>query len=495
VSDEADRPVVPKKRTNKARSVAESVEERGLAKENPNQQHADRTQSRETPAPSALDRIREAARRDRRLKFTALLHHIYDIDRLRSSFYSLRRKASAGVDGVTWEHYAQDLESNLEDLSARLERGAYRAKPTRRVRIPKDGGRERLLGVPALEDKLVQRATAEVLQCIYEADFLGFSYGFRPGRKASMALDAVSVGIRRRKVGWVLDADIRGFFDTLDHEWLVKFIEHRVGDKRVVRLIQKWLTAGVLEDGKRIRSEVGAVQGGSISPLLANIYLHYVLDLWTQRWRRRSSGDVIVIRYADDFVVGFQHRKEAERYLEEVTARFASFGLELHSQKTRLIEFGRFAASNRDNRDEGKPETFDFLGFTHACGKSREGKWFVVRRWTRRKALRNKLREVYAELRRRMHDPVPEQGKYIASVVRGHCNYYGLAGNTRLIRAFRERVIYIWRRTLSRRSQRGRISWARINRLAAKYVPPARLTSTDPNGHLASLIRGRSSVR
>lgn len=493
VSDEADRPVVPKKLANEAHRAEELVEERGLAKENPNQQNADRTQRRKT-APSALERIREAARRDRRLQFTALLHHIYDIDRLRSSFHSLRRNASAGIDGVTWDQYAQNLEANLEDLSARIKRGAYRARPTRRVRIPKPEGRERLLGIPSLEDKLVQRATVEVLQCIYEEDFLGFSYGFRPGRSAHMALDAVSVGIRRRKVSWVLDADIRGFFDTLDHGWLVKFLEHRIGDNRVLRLIQKWLKAGVLEDGKRVRGEVGTVQGGSISPLLANIYLHYVLDLWTQRWRRRSRGDIIVIRYADDFIVGFQHREEAEQYLTEVDNRFARFGLELHCHKTRLIEFGRFAAERRKHRGEQKPETFDFLGFTHACGSSRRG-WFVVRRWTRRKATQHKLGEIHRELRDRMHDPMPEQGRYIASIVRGHCNYYGLPGNARLIRAFRERVIHTWRKTLSRRSQRGCVPWRRINRLAALYVPPARLKYTDPDGHLASFIRGRSPVR
>ncbi|MDH5666223.1 MAG: group II intron reverse transcriptase/maturase [Nitrosopumilus sp.] len=493
MSDEADRPVVPKKPTNKARRVAESAEGRSLAKENPNQPNTDRTQRR-PPVHRALERIREAARKDRRLRFTALLHHIYDIDRLRSAFQSLRRKASAGVDGVTWEQYAQDLEENLQDLSARIKRGAYRARPVRRVRIPKDGGRERLLGIPAVEDKLVQRATVEVLQCIYEQDFAGFSYGFRPGRSAHKALDAVSVGIRKRKVGWVLDADIRGFFDTLDHGWLVKFLEHRIGDKRVLRLIAKWLKAGVLEDGKRIRSEVGAVQGGSISPLLANVYLHYALDLWTQRWRNRSRGDVIVVRYADDFLVGFQYREEAERYLVEVTDRFARFGLELHCDKTRLVQFGRFATKARKERGQGKPETFNFLGFTHACGRSRRG-WFAVKRWTRREAVRRALCTLYQQLRARMHDPIPEQGRYLASVARGHFNYYGLPGNAHHLRTFRRRVTAIWRNVLSRRSQRGRISWSRIEWLAEAYLPPAHLKYTDPDGHLASSIRGRSPVR
>lgn len=496
MSDGADRPVRPKKPANKTLSMgrggAGGGKESGRgelepAKRGPNAASA-------TTAPSALERVRQAARRDPKQKFTALLHHIYAVERLRSAYFALRRGASAGVDGVTWQQYGQDLERNLEDLSDRLARGAYRARPTRRARIPKSGGRDRLIGVPALEDKIAQRATVEVLQCIYEEDFLGFSYGFRPGRNQHMALDAVSVGIRKRKVNWVLDADIRGFFDTLDHGWLVTFLEHRIADKRVVRLIQKWLKAGVLEDGKRTRSTVGAVQGGSISPLLANIYLHYVLDLWTQRWRKRAAGDVIVIRYADDFVVGFQHREEAERYLAEVTDRFEGFGLELNVKKTRLIEFGRFAALGRAKRGESKPETFDFLGFTHACGKTAKG-WFAVRRWTRRKSWQAKLREVRTELRKRRHQPIPEQGQYVAAVIRGHCNYYGIAGNSKAITSFRFAVVQAWRRALSRRSQKGHVPWRRMRRLIHRYCPPARVRFTDPDGHLASSIRGRSPVR
>ncbi len=492
--DESDSPVVPGKRTNKTpQGEAELVEERGLAKGNPSRQNADRTQGRET-APSALDRIREAARRDRKLKFTTLLHHIYDIDRLREAYRAIRRDASAGVDGVRWEQYGQSLEDNLRDLSARLRRGGYRAKPARAARIPKGDGRERLIGVPTLEDKIVQRATVEVLQCIYEQDFLGFSYGFRPGRNQHMALDAVSVGIRKRKVGWVLDADIRGCFDALDHGWIVKFLEHRIADKRVIRLVQKWLKAGVLEDGQRNRSEVGAVQGGSISPLLANIYLHYALDLWTRQWRRQVDGDVIVVRYADDFIVGFQHRTDAERYLEEATSRLGRFGLTLHVDKTRLIEFGRFAASKRAKRGKGKPETFDFLGFTHYCTKTRRG-WFWLGRKTKRKKRQAKLTEVQLELRRRMHDPVPEQGRYVDAVVRGHANYYGIPGNSRAIARFRIAVIRIWRKTLSRRSQKGRVPWRRMARLVERYVPRVLLKYTNPDGYLALSTRGRSPVR
>ena len=493
--DESDSPVVPGKPANEAaRAAEEPVEGRGLAKGNPREQNAFRPPSRGN-APSALERIREVARRDKRVRFTTLLHHIYDVERLRAAYGALEPRAAAGVDGVSWERYGQQLEQNLQDLSERLQRGAYRARPARRVRIPKPDGRERLLGVPALEDKIVQRATGEVLEAIYEQDFLGFSYGFRAGRSAHHALDAVSVGIRKRKVSWVLDADLRGFFDTLDHGWLVKFLEHRIADPRVIRLIQKWLKAGVLEDGKRVRSEVGTVQGGSISPLLANVYLHYVLDLWTQQWRtKQARGDVIIVRYGDDFVVGFQRREEAGQYLAELRARLERFGLALHADKTRLIEFGRFAARTRANRGEGKPETFHFLGFTHFCAKTREG-WFTVRRKTMRQRWQAKLREVAAELRRRMHQAVPEQGRYVQAVVRGHANYYGVPGNSRAISSFRLRVIRIWRRLLSRRSQKARLSWKRMAQLVRRWVPLVRLRYVDPDGHLRVMTQGKSPVR
>jgi RNA-directed DNA polymerase len=493
--DESDSPVVPGKRTNKAGDpAAECVEERGLAKGNPRGQNACRTQSR-TDVTNALSRIRKAARKDGKQKFTALLHHIYAIERLRTAYKALRPKAAAGIDGVTWEQYGQGLEENLQDLSQRLKRGAYRAKPVRRVRIPKPDGRERLLGVPALEDKVVQRATVEVLEAIYEQDFAGFSYGFRPGRSQHQALDAVSVGIRKRKVSWVLDADIRGFFDTLDHGWMVKFLEHRIADKRVIRLIQKWLKAGVFVDGKRVRSEIGTVQGGSISPLLANIYLHYVLDLWTLQWRKKqANGDLIIVRYADDFVVGFQSKPEAETYLAALEKRLESFGLHLHVDKTRLIEFGRFARSSRAKRQQGKPETFTFLGLTHFCSRTMKG-WFTVGRKTVRHRWQAKLREVKEELRRRMHDPVPKQGTYVASVVTGHANYYGIPGNSRSIGSFRIAVIRLWKRTLSRRSQKGYITWARMNRLVTRWVPLVRLRYLHPDGHLRVFTQGRSPVR
>jgi len=420
----SDGSAVPGKLPNKAvRPAAEAVEGRGPAKGNSPERIALRTQSR-AGAPSALERVRQAAEKDRRQRFTALLHHVYDLERLRTAYLDLKRDAAAGVDGETWQHYGEDLESNLQDLSDRLKRGAYRAKPVRRAYIPKADGRQRPLGVPTPEDKIVQRAVVEVLSAIYEADFLGFSHGFRPKRSQHRALDALTVGIMTKKVNWVLDADIRGFFDTLDHGWLVKFVEHRVADRRVVRLIQKWLAAGVLEGGKRIRSELGTVQGGSISPILANVYLHYVFDLWVQRWRKKQAqGDMVVARWADDFVVGFQHRVEAERFLAELRERFAKFGLELHPDKTRLVEFGRFADENRRVRGGDKPESFNFPGFTHSCAKTRAGK-FTVLRQTMRQRLRAKLKEVTTELRRRMHDPVPEQGAYLRSVVRGHIRYY-----------------------------------------------------------------------
>jgi group II intron reverse transcriptase/maturase len=407
----------------------------------------------------------------------------------------VKRDAAAGVDGETWQHYGEDLEANLRDLSVRLKRGAYRAKPVRRAYIPKADGRQRPLGVPTLEDKIVQRAVVEVLNAIYEADFLGFSYGFRPERNPHQALDALTVGVMTKKVNWVLDADIRAFFDTLDHGWLVKFIEHRVADRRVVRLIQKWLSAGVLEDGQRTRSEVGTVQGGSISPLLANLYLHYVFDLWVRRWRRKQArGDVVVVRFADDFVVGFEHREEAERFLAELRERFARFGLELHPDKTRLIEFGRFAAPDRRQRGGGKPETFNFLGFTHSCAKTRAGK-FTVLRQTMRTRLRAKLEEVKTELRRRLHDPIPEQGAYLGSVVRGHVRYYGVPMNGPALNAFRYAIGWTWWRVLRRRSQCHRITARRLRGLVARWLPSPRICHPYPLVRLGVVTQGGSRMR
>ncbi len=477
----SDSSIVPEKSPNKFCFIqdTEVMEERGLAKGSPFKQNMPRTQSR-TSVPSAFERIRQSVNKDKKQQLTALFHHVYAIDHLRTSYYALKRKAAAGVDGVTWQQYGENLEANLRGLAARLENGAYRAKPVRRAYIPKPDGRQRPIGITAFEDKLVQRAVAGVLNVVYEQDFLNFSYGFRPGRSQHQALDALTAGIMTRKVGWVLDADLRAFFDTLSHEWLVKFVEHRIADQRIVRLIQKWLKAGVLEDGKRIRKKEGTAQGGSISPLLSNIYLHYVLDLWVQWWRNHCAhGDVIIARYADDFVLGFQYRNEAERFLVELQQRLARFGLELHPDKTRLLEFGRFAISSREGRGDGKPDTFNFLGFTHICGKTRKGKFAVVRR-TIRKKWHAKLKEVYAALRLRMHDTIPEQGAYLRAVVGGHIRYYGVPLNSRAISSFRHAVRKLWLKVLRRRSQRNRVTWERVGRLARQWFPPARICHPHP---------------
>jgi group II intron reverse transcriptase/maturase len=455
--------------------VAEGREGRGLAKGNLPQQNASRTPSRKD-ALSALERVRQAAKKDKKLRFTALLHHVYSLETLRSAYLRLKREAAPGVDGETWRHYGEALEENLRDLSQRLQRGAYRAKPVRRAYIPKGDGRQRPLGVTALEDKIVQRAAVEVLNAIYETDFLGFSYGFRPGRSPHHALDALYTGLLTRNVNWVLDLDIGGYFDSISHEWLVKFMEHRIADRRVVRLIQKWLNAGVREDGKRTRMEEGTPQGGSASPLLANIYLHYVFDLWVQAWRRkRAHGDVIVVRFADDIVLGFQVRSDAERFWAELKERFQKFALELHPDKTRLLEFGPYAVKNRKGRGEGKPETFNFLGFTHICGKKRSNGRFTVLRQTIRKRLQAKLGEVKTELRRRRHDPIPKVGQWLRTVVSGHFRYYGVPMNTPALAIFRFQVGWLWQRTLSRRGQNGRVLWDRMRRLIRRWLPSVRV--------------------
>ena len=468
---QSDRPVVPTKSPNNVgQPAAEGMEGRGLAKG---------TLSRDG-ARSALARVREAAERDKTVRFTALLHHIYNIEQLRAAYFALKREAAPGVDGERWRHYGEALEENLADLSGRLKRGAYRAKPVKRAYIPKADGRQRPLGIPTLEDKLVQRTTVEVLNAIYETDFLGFSYGFRPGCSPHHALDALYAGLLTGKVNWVLDADIRGFFEAINHAWLVKFIEHRIADRRVGRLIQKWLNAGVLEDGTRTRSEEGTPQGGSISPLLGNVYLHYVFDLWAQRWRKtQAHGDVIVVRYADDFSVGFQNRADAERFLADLRERFTQFNLELHPEKTRLLEFGPYAAENRRRAGQGKPETFDFLGFTHICGKKRNGRFTVVRQ-TIRKRLQAKLSEVKAELRRRRHDPIPAVGTWLRQVVGGHIRYYGVPMNSPALAVFRFRVGWLWHRALARRSQTGHVTWERMRRLIERWLPPARICHPYP---------------
>jgi len=476
----SDRPVVPTNRSNNADGTAAEVgEERGLIKGNTNRQNASRTQSR-NDAPSALDRVRKAAKRDKKTRFTALLHHV-TIDRLRHAYLTSKKRAAAGIDGVTWQHYGEHLEENLRALHDKVHRGAYRAKPSRRVYIPKPDGRQRPLGIAALEDKILQRALVEVMNAVYESDFLGFSYGFRPGRGAHDALDALAAGLQRKRVNWVLDADIRGFFDTIDHGWLVKFIEHRIADRRVLGLIRKWLKAGVMEQGRRWQTEVGSPQGATVSPLLANICLHYVLDLWVEQWRRRQGhGDVVIVRYADDFVLGFQHHSHAQRFLLELRERLARFRLELHPEKTRLLRFGRFAVAQRKERGEsGAPQTFGFLGFTHCCGRARSGKFQLVRH-TMRKRLTGKLREVTLELCRRRHLPVVQQGEWLGAVLRGHYAYFGVPTNIDALSAFRQEITQCWRRSLRRRSQRSRLDWQRMNRLATRWLPRAHIVQPWP---------------
>jgi group II intron reverse transcriptase/maturase len=415
---------------------------------------------------------------------TALWHHVYSVDTLRDAFYGLNRKATAGVDGETWAEYENGLEANLRDLSERLKRGAYRAPPVVRTYIPKGDGGKRPLGLPTLEDKIVQRAAVRVLNAVYEELFVNFSHGFRPKRSPHTALDALYVGLQRRKINWVYDADIQGFFDAIDHEWLTKFIEHRIGDKRVIRHVKKWLKAGVLEDGQWRRNDEGTPQGGSVSPLLANIYLHYALDLWVQQWRKKQAeGDVIIVRFADDFVVGFEHKHEADRFHEALKARLARFKLTLHPTKTRLIEFGRFAARDRDQRGDGKPETFDFLGFTHICSQTRKGR-FTIRRETIANRLRAKLRVLCEQAKRRRHWTIAEVGNWLGAVVRGHNQFYGVPGNYVKLRAFRHAVVRLWRRLLRRRSQRHRTSWSHMFRLAKRWIPAVRITHPYPTERL-----------
>jgi group II intron reverse transcriptase/maturase len=470
-TEKSDTPVVPKKPPNKGKP-AEVVEERGVAKGNAGEPPAGRTQSRET-ASTGLEGIREAARRSRRMKFTTLLHHVTP-SLLVESFYDLKRNAAAGVDGVTWRDYENILYARVHELHREIHTGAYRAQASRRVFIEKADGKLRPLGIAALEDKIVQQAVVKVLSLIYEEDFLGFSYGFRAGRSQHDALDALTVGIKSHRVGWILDADIQAFFDTIDHAWMMRFLEHRIADRRILRLIRKWLKAGVIEDGGRVAAEKGTPQGAVISPLLANIYLHYALDLWANRWRQRhATGQVIIVRYADDSVFGFERRGDAEAFRAALRERLAQFDLILHPDKTRLIEFGRFADRDRRQRGDGKPETFDFLGFTHCCSRTRQG-WFFILRMTVKKRMRATLKSIRAKLRSMMHHPIPMVGKWLGSVVRGYFNYFAVPGNIYRLTSFRKEICRTWRRMLHRRGQRHRLSWKRFAQLEKRYIPPYR---------------------
>lgn len=477
-SEKSDTFVVPRKSPNKGHRPAEALEGRNVAKGNANPASAPRTQRRNSCASMGLEGVRKAACRDRRQRFTALLHHITPA-LLTESFRALSRSAAAGVDGVTWRDYEAILPQRVHELHRQIQVGAYRAQPSRRVFIPKSDGRLRPLGIAALEDKIVQQAVVTVLGSIYEADFLGFSYGFRPGRGQHDALDALAVGLQRRKVNWILDADIRAFFDEIDHAWMLRFLEHRIGDRRILRLIRLWLTSGVLENGRRVASVRGTPQGAVISPLLANIYLHYALDLWVHAWRQRAAGDVIVVRYADDSVFGFQTQSTAQRFLQALQERMAKFGLVLHPDKTRLIEFGRFAEANRRRRGQGRPETFDFLGFTHCCARDRGG-GFKLLRLTAKKRMRATLAKIRETLMRRRHEPPPTVGAWLRRVVQGYFNYHAVPGNLKRLDGFRSEVCRAWRQALRRRSQRHRLDWPRLNRLARRHIPYCRQVHPHP---------------
>jgi RNA-directed DNA polymerase len=491
--EKSDGLVVPGKLPNNAQGgAAEVVEGSGPAKGNT----ASKTRlglSAGESALSALDRVRRVAATDKEARFTALLHHV-DVDRLRAAYWALEPKAAPGVDGVTWEDYGEDLEANLRDLHARVHRGVYRARPSRRAYIPKANGRLRPLGISALEDKILQRAVVEVLNAVYEADFLGFSYGFRPGRSPHHALDALAVGIKR-KVSWVLDLDFRDYFSSLDHRWLERFVEHRIADKRVLRLIQKWMAAGVIEDGSWTAVDEGVPQGASVSPLLANVYAHYVFDLWAHQWRRRHArGQMVIVRFADDAVAGFEYREDAERFHADLRRRLAKFNLDLAAEKTRLIEFGRFAARDRQARGLGKPETFRFLGFTHICGKARSGR-FQLKRITDSKRIPAKLAALRGKIERRQHLPVDEQGRWLASALQGHYQYYAVPDNIGALHAFREQAIRYWFVALRRRSQRTTVTWERMSRLADRWLPQPEILHPWPEQRFHARTRGRSPVR
>jgi len=493
LAEKSDTLIVPQKRPN-AGNPAEAVEGRGVTKGNADEPPASRTLSRNKRASMGLEGVREAARRDPKLRFTTLMHHITPA-RLKASFYALRKDAAAGVDEVTWSEYEKILPKRIDKLHQEIQSGAYRAKPSRRVYIPKADGKKRPLGIAAVEDKVVQKAVTTVLNAIYEEDFLDFSYGFREERGQHDALDHLAFGIIRQKVNWILDADIRAFFDEIDHEHMIRFLEHRIGDRRIIRLIRKWLKAGILEDGRRVPATRGTPQGSVISPLLANVYLHYALDLWVQQWRGRyASGEVVAVRYADDSVYGFQHENEARRFLSDLRERLAQFKLDLHPDKTRLICFGRYAAERCRKRGMRKPETFDFLGFTHCCGKTPNGNFGLVR-LTIKKRMQATLAAIRKALMRRRHEPIPIVGEWLGEVTRGYLAYYAVPGNYGAMYRFLSEVARAWRHALMRRSQRKRMPWQRFRLLIEEYLPKAETKHPYPEQRFADTTFGGSRMR
>ena len=477
-SEESDADMVPEKSAKTWVMPVESTEGRSAAEGKSVSRNAPRAQDREG-APTQVERIGQRAKERKGERFENLLSAI-KAPLLKEAYQRLRKDAASGVDAVTWEEYGEALDVRVLDLQDRIHRGSYHPQPVRRVHIPK-GDSTRPLGIPTLEDKVVQQAARMVLEPIYEREFLGFSYGYRPRRSPHKALTAVAELISR-KTSWVLDADIRSFFDTIDHEWMRQFIEHRIGDKRMVRLLMKWLHAGVMEDGKLHEVEAGTPQGGIISPLLANLYLHYVLDLWVNQWRKRHArGEVYIVRYADDLVMGFQYEQDARAMREALATRLAKFGLELHSEKTRVIRFGRFALEGARAEGRRRPETFDFLGFTHIAGTSRHGK-FLLKRRTSRKKRKAKLALLSEEIRARRHWPLRAQHKWLARVLHGHYRYYGVPTNSLALHQFRERVRVTWHRQLQRRSQRAHWNRAQLTKFEKHFpLPPPRLHHPWPN--------------
>ncbi len=494
VIGESDMAILPKKQPNKGGNTpAEVAEGRALTKGNGQQTAASWTQSHASASPGLLA-VRKAAQKDKGVRFTALMHHV-TVDLLRQSYYSIKRDSAPGVDGVTWGSYGTNLEEGLRALHERVHRGVYRARPGRRVYIQKADGTPRPLSILSVEDKIVQQAIVFVLNAIYETEFLGFSYGFRSGRGQHDALDALQVGLFRRKVSWVFDADIQGFFDAVNHDWMMRFLKHRIGDRRILRLIAKWLRVGTIEDGCRNPGVKGVPQGAVISPLLANIYLHYVFDLWSNKWRKRATGDTIIIRYADDTIVGFQHREEAMRFYQELTERMCQFGLILHPEKTRILRFGRYASDHCKKEGRRKPETFDFLGFTHYCTKARRNGKYVVGRKSVKKRMRTKLMAIKQELRKRLHAPISETGGWLNTVLRGHLNYFAVPGNGRSLNYFFKRVALCWMRSLRRRSQKSRMNWVRFKKILMNYFPAIRILHPQPMHRFDAITRGRSPVR
>jgi RNA-directed DNA polymerase len=493
--EKSDEGIGPMKQPNKEGSPsAEAVEGRTSPEGNGGKTAAARTLRRDTVS-NGLVAVRRAARQSKSVRFTALLHHI-TVDILKQSYLALERDSAPGIDGVTWQAYGENLEEKLSDLHDRMHKGSYRARPARRTYIPKADGSQRPLAILCLEDKVIQQAVATVLEAIYEEDFVGFSYGFRPGRGQHDALDALHAGILRKRVNWVLDADIQGFYDAMAHAWIIRFLEHRIADKRILRLIAKWLKVGIIEDGRVTRSQVGAPQGAVISPILANVYLHYAYDLWVQRWRQtKASGDMIVVRYADDQIVGFEHEHEAKAFLHDLQERLRAFELALHPDKTRLIRFGRHAAKQRASLGEGKPETFDFLGFTHFCTQSRKWGSFVIGRKTIKKRMRAKLKAIKVELRKRMHDPIAETGAWVKQMLQGHLNYYAVSGNHPSLWWFCNQVRWLWLKSLRRRSQKAHLSWERFIRIIDRFCPPIKVLHPLPLHRFDARTRGRSPVR